>query len=232
MIPILYEDQYYLIVEKPANLLVHRSHQSHEKDNLLKQVRKQTGYFTYPVHRLDRQASGILIMAKDSKYVAALQKIWSTDQVRKYYITLSRGKFLTPGSFEFDLSDKNKIKKNAITLFKPIKRFSTSTLLEVEIKTGRYHQIRRHFARSVEHILGDRKYGKKKYNDYYLEHYHLTRLFLHAHKIIFTHPFTNKEIIVLSKLTSDLQKTLSLMEKEELESFYELDYIFSHGSSI
>ncbi len=227
---IIYQDDYYIIVEKPANLFVHPYHaESNEKKCLMKYLRNQVGHYVYPVNRLDRPVSGLVVFATKSDYVRPFQEIWNTDEVQKKYIALARSHFKEAGEFNFPLKADNKIEKDALTLYTPLRLYQTATLLEVEIKTGRFHQIRRHFSRRVQHLLGDRKYGKKKYNDYYLEHFQLQRIFLHCHKFSFTHPLDNKKLEVLCPLPEDLQRVLELMEKELLETFSHPDYIDGHG---
>jgi 23S rRNA-/tRNA-specific pseudouridylate synthase len=95
--------------------------------------------------------------------------------------------------------------------------YHDSSLLEIEIKTGRHHQIRRHFARSVNHLLGDRTYGKKKYNDEYLEKYNLSRIFLHSSRCIFEHPTQLIKMEIRCPLQSDLQQTLLKMTNDQEE---------------
>ncbi len=225
MIETLFEDEHYIIVNKPPNLLVHRSRESAERDNLLKQVRNQIDQYVYPVHRLDRQVSGALIFSKTPEALTNLQKNWHDESFSKKYIGLARGIFDSPGKFDFPLNNEKKVPKEALTLYRPLKIYHNSTLLLIEIKTGRHHQIRRHFARRVQHLLGDRKYGKKKYNDEYLENYALTRLFLHSCNLKFTHPYTSQVIDIKANLWEDLEKTLKLLSKELVETIENSDYI-------
>jgi tRNA pseudouridine65 synthase len=225
MINILFEDEYYIIVDKPPNLLVHRSKESNEEENLLKQVRNQIDQYVYPVHRLDRQVSGAIIFSKSPESLTALQKNWHDESFKKIYLGLSRGLFKAPGIFNFSLNDHNKNPKDALTLYRPINRYKSATLLAIQIKTGRHHQIRRHFARSVDHLLGDRKYGKKKYNDFYLDQFGLERVFLHSSHIEFNHPYTQKRCIIKCPMAKDLQLTLCLMAKDFVETIEKKDYI-------
>jgi len=192
------------------------------------QVRDHLGHYVYPVHRLDRPVSGIVIFGKNPEPVKLIKENWHTDQVKKYYLALSRGNFKEPGQFDFDLSDFNKVKKEAITKYRPLELYKSATLHEVEILTGRHHQIRRHFSRRVDHLLGDRKYGKKKYNDYYLENFGLERIFLHSHRFEFFHPMAKEQINIFCPLFPDLQECLNKMKKEHLETIEKSEYIWNH----
>lgn len=223
---ILFEDEHYIVVSKPAHLFVHPYKQeSNIKECLMKEVRDYVGSYVYPVNRLDRPVSGIVVFAKYPEAVKQIQEIWGSEKVRKYYLALTRGIFKEDGKFDFALNDHNKNPKPSLTFYRPLISYNTSTLVEVEIKTGRYHQIRRHFSRRVDHLLGDRKYGKKKYNDRYLELYKLERIFLHAHKLEFEHPYTKDLIKVSDPLAEDLYQTLSLLASEYIETLAPIDYI-------
>jgi tRNA pseudouridine65 synthase len=193
-IEILFEDEHCIVVNKPALLLTHPSKETKEKENLLFQVRDQIDNYLYPIHRLDRQTSGIVIFGKSPEFIRELQQLWHSDQVRKKYIALINEKDLQSGCYALK-SDKGHFQE-AKTSFEVIKHFNDTTLIEAEIFTGRRHQIRRHFARRMQHIVGDRKYGKKKMNDFYLENFGLKRLFLHSHQFIFFHPLI-KEVVTI-----------------------------------
>lgn len=225
---IIFQDEYIIAVNKPPFLLVHKSSECTDKDNLLKQVRNKINQYVYPLHRLDRAVSGIVVFSKSPHLVKEFQTIWHTDKVRKFYLALSKGNFTQSGEFNFALKAENNTFKEALTRYRPLVRFQTSTLLEVEIKTGRHHQIRRHFARRVEHLLGDRKYGKKKYNDYYLNHFDLKRIFLHSHKMELENPINFEKYILRAPLADDLSQTLSKMKIEYLETLNNSDYIESY----
>ena len=226
---ILYQDGKLIAVYKPPWILVHRSKECIDKDNLLKQVRNSMGQFVYPLHRLDRAVSGIVVFAKDKHEVKNFQQIWHTPKIRKFYIALTRGLFHRPCEFNFPLKDTNKVKKESLTRFWPLIRYKSATLVEVEILTGRHHQIRRHFARRVDHLLGDRKYGKKKYNDYYLTNFKLERIFLHAHYMRLELPYNKKVIEIRCPLSDDLLHTLKLLKAEYVETLSQSSYISLDG---
>ncbi len=208
-IKILYQDKYFIAVEKPINLLVHPyKKESNERDHLMKQVKAQTGLYLYPIHRLDRPVSGVVIFGLAGEYVKEVKNIWHKPSTQKRYIALVKGILSKAGEFSFSLQKEDKSLQEAITLYKPIQTFLESTLVEVEIKTGRRHQIRRHFARRCHNILGDKKHGQGKLNKKYLEFIGLDRIFLHAKTLEFTHPYTDELITIESPLPEALQECL------------------------
>lgn len=216
-IEILFEDEFYIAVNKPAHLLTHPyKAETNEKENLLFFVRDQIGQYLYPIHRLDRQTSGIVLFGKKPESVREIQEYWGTEKVVKKYKTLIHGDIKQPGEFSFSLLSQKKVPQEALTLYTPLENFEHCTFMEIEIKTGRRHQIRRHFSRRMQHVLGDRKYGKKRFNDFYLNEYLLERLFLHAYFLEFHHPFTDAKIQITSDLPEDLLKVLMGLRKSTL----------------
>lgn len=208
-IPILYRDEHFLAVDKPSGLLVHPyKRETNEREHLMKWVKAQTGEYLYPAHRLDRPTSGIVLFCLSSEAARDIQKIWGSDSVQKRYLTLARGQVEGPGEFNFELSDENKVKKEARTTYWPLAHFDDCTLLKVQIHTGRKHQIRRHFSRRMHNIVGDTAYGKGSINRPFREKYNLWRIFLHAYNLSFIHPYTNENVDIFSPLSEDLEKTL------------------------
>jgi tRNA pseudouridine65 synthase len=225
-IEILYQDEFIIIVNKPANLLVHPYKEAkQDKTSLIKELKNQTDLYLYPIHRLDRPVSGIICFALKPEIVTSFQAIWHTSEVTKKYLALVRGQYEQEGVLDFPLGDKNKVKKEACTKYVPLELYSQATLVEVQIFTGRYHQIRRHFARSVNHILGDRTYGKKKYNDLYLEEFGLESMFLHSYNFEFTHPILKEKISIKCPLPSNLQSVLNNLKTEHIRSINSRDII-------
>ena len=208
-IEILYQDDYFIAVNKPSGMLVHYYKECTDTTNLMRFARDQTGYYLYPLHRLDRPVSGIVIFAIDQNAASELKKVWNSEQVEKEYLTLVRGEILEAGTFNFDLSNENKIKQTAITHYQPIEFFGDwNTLLKVKIETGRKHQIRRHFSRRCHQVIGDTAHGKGKVNRYFREHYDLNRIFLHGHSFNFVHPITKEKIFINCPLPKELELVL------------------------
>lgn len=212
---ILYKDAALIAVEKPSGLLVHPYwKETNEKQNLMKQLKRQTAAWLYPVHRLDRPVSGIVIFGLVPEAVKEIQSRWHSEETKKVYKALVRGSHPEPMRFDFPLNNERKEPQEAITLARPLEIFEKATLMEVEIKTGRKHQIRRHFSRRCFQVIGDRMYGKKPTNDFYKERYGLERIFLHALKLEFPHPFENRQVKIKCPLPPDLAGPLSKMRLE------------------
>jgi RluA family pseudouridine synthase len=212
MIEILYQDDHCIIVNKPPNLLTVPSRESTEKVNLLYSLKDQIDLHLYPIHRLDRQTSGIVIFGKTKEFVRAIKEIWSGDQVEKYYTALVEEVNLEANEYNFELKSEKGNYQEAITKFRPLKHYETCTLIEAQIFTGRRHQIRRHFSRRMQHVVGDRRYGKKRVNNFYLDNYGLERLFLHCHRFKFYHPMKDMFIEIDCPLYEDLQSVLKKIE--------------------
>ncbi len=216
---ILMEDEYFLAVEKPAKQFVHPMPGEREsKDCLLFNVRDHINCHAYAINRLDRPVSGIVLFAKNPEVVTAFQNIWHDDTTHKKYLCLHRGKLETAGFFDSPLSkkgayksrDNKELKQEALTLYQAIEHFPHEfcTYTQVEIKTGRYHQIRRHFRKAIMPIIGDRKHGKGVVNKHFEDKYSLDQIFLHCHELSLVHPYTDKKIYITNALPDNLKAVL------------------------
>lgn len=216
---VLYHDSHYIAAEKPSGLLVHPYwKETNEKECLLKELKRQTGLWLYPVHRLDRPVSGVVLFALSSEAGKRIQEIWRDGSTRKLYSALAKGAHTGTMRFDLPLGNEKKIPQEALTLARPLEVFelekTQATLLEVEIKTGRKHQIRRHFSRCRAQLVGDRMYGKKPLNDFFKNRYGVERLFLHAKRLEFIHPYTDKIVCIESPLPPDLEQALAKIREE------------------
>ncbi|MCO4793243.1 MAG: hypothetical protein KC493_06015 [Bacteriovoracaceae bacterium] len=210
-INILYQDDFVIAVEKPSGLLVHPYwKETNEKENLMKTVRDQVGKKLYPLHRLDRPVSGIVLFGLSGQVVKDLQLHWHFANTKKEYITLCRNIITEPGEWNFTLKNDKGVEQKARTLYWPLAQFEDTTLCRVRIKTGRKHQIRRHFARRMFNIIGDTAKGNGPMNRKFREEFDLQRIFLHAWKFEIEHPETEE----LLKLECELPPELaSVVEK-------------------
>lgn len=215
---ILFENEHYVSALKPAWWLTHPSNEArHIKENLMSYVRDQLELYVYPINRLDLQSSGIVLFGKHPEAVTKMQAHWHGEYTTKRYIALVHGKVAPQGEFNFSLNDENKRPKNARTLYRTLQYYVNASdvlnasLVEVEIKTGRRHQIRRHFSRRMHALIGDRKYGKKIWNDPFRDKFGLNRLFLHASFLKFQDPYSLEVIEINSALPLELQKVLDQM---------------------
>lgn len=210
----LYQDENFVIVDKPSWLIVHPFKRFHtERNNLMMLVRDRLGQYVYPVHRLDRQVSGPIIFALSPAAAKTIQDNWHSDQTKKEYLALCKGHLEGNGQFNFPLRD-GKYKKKSLTLYRVMEHLDDCSLVRIEIKTGRRHQIRRHFSRRMHHIIGDRRYGHKDLNDSYLEKYQLQRIFLHSFKLRIPNPWTMKMVQVTAPIPPELR---SVLQKKGLE---------------
>jgi tRNA pseudouridine65 synthase len=218
-LPILFLDEHLVAVSKPSGLLVHRDDHHPEAPAALQVVRDQLGRFLYPVHRLDRPTSGILLFAFSTADAAALQASLSSDESEKDYRALVRWPGSDPGLGDAwvcdrPLHDEKDVARPARTGFQLLERFRRSALLGCRIQTGRYHQIRRHLNHCGRHVIGDTTHGKGRINALYRERYGLTRLFLHQHRTRLRHPRSGAPLELVDPLPIELAAVLERLRCE------------------
>lgn len=202
MLEIIYEDEDLIAINKPHGLLVHRSSIARDADEFAIQLlRDQIGHKVYPVHRIDRKTSGILLFTKNREMNSRLQVMFMNNEIRKKYIAIVRGFTLEKGEIDYPLKNENGKLVEAKTNYRLIEKFeidlpngkhSTSrySLIEVTPESGRMHQIRRHLAHIFHPIIGDRPHGCNKQNKLLLETFGLKEMLLHACELNFLHPRT------------------------------------------
>ena len=223
-VKIIYEDDDLLVIDKPAGLTVHPApgHPSHTLVNAvlshLNEIEDE-GDITRPgiVHRLDKDTSGVMLVAKNNVALANLADQFKARTVKKTYITLVKG-ILRPDKGVIDAPigrDSGDRKKMAVTgesrgraartNYRVIRYVGKNSLLEISPETGRTHQIRVHLAAIGYPVFGDITYGKKSA--------FLNRQFLHAHRIGFKLPATGKWVEFESPLPEDLKQALKELDK-------------------
>ena len=218
--PLLLEDDALMAIDKPAGVAVHGG--SGVSFGVIEQLRqaRPLAKLLELVHRLDRETSGILLVAKKRSALKHLQDQFRERETGKTYLALVQGswpeklKVIDSALHKYLLPDgerRVKITSNedpdgmrSITLVKVAERLVGCTLLEVTIKTGRTHQIRVHLASQGHPIAGDDKYGDFEWNKA-LQKQGLKRMFLHAWRLQFTHPATGKRVELKANLPSELQ---------------------------
>lgn len=218
--PLLLEDDALMAIDKPAGVAVHGG--SGVSFGVIEQLRqaRPLAKLLELVHRLDRETSGILLVAKRRSALKHLQDQFRERETGKTYLALVQGswpeklKVIDSALHKYLLPDgerRVKITSNedpdgmrSITLVKVAERLVGCTLLEVTIKTGRTHQIRVHLASQGHPIAGDDKYGDFEWNKA-LQKQGLKRMFLHAWRLQFSHPATGKRVELKSNLPSELQ---------------------------
>lgn len=208
-IKVLLQNNDLIAVEKPSGLLVHAyKKETNERNHLLRMLKQQTGLYLYPVHRLDRPVSGIVLFALSSEMARTIKNIWHDAATVKEYLALVRGRLEEPGRFDFPLFDSNKNKQSAVTEYQPLELFEDVTLMSIRIKTGRKHQIRRHFSRRWANVIGDSKYGQGKINQRFKEGFGLKRIFLHATRLKLILPTGDSLLDLSSPLPQELNSVL------------------------
>ena len=215
---IIYQDNYCLLVTKPNNVLVHHAHHSRnkiEEESLIQLIENQFGKRYYPIHRLDRKTSGIILLASKREYVASFQALFTNNEIQKIYYGVVRGfsqdnkvinspvkgrDALVYREAETHLNCLDKIELNI-----PVKPYDSSrySLVELKPKTGRMHQLRIHMNKVSTPLINDAKYGDKNHDLMYAKEFGWKNLFLHAGSLEFIHPFTNKKLILKSSFSED-----------------------------
>ena len=194
---------------------MHRTRGADRFPVVLQTLRDQIGQTIFPVHRLDRGTSGCLAFALSPEAASKLQVELQSDSAIKKYTALCRGQLDFQGIFDRDLTNEKKVKQMAITKYHVIQEFPNLTLLELEILTGRKHQIRRHLSFAGHHIIGDVNYGKGWFNRKYREENNFYRLFLHCHFLSFLHPITGQRL----NLNCELDRASSLLTARKLFNY-------------
>jgi tRNA pseudouridine65 synthase len=205
----LYRDEHLVAVNKPSGLLVHRGW-ANDTVTLLSIVRDQVGQFVYPAHRLDRATSGALLFALDPSTAALLQQTFSSGNLVKNYLVLTRGIVPELGYVDHGLAkSKAHEKQPAQTALRRLATFERYSLLEARPYTGRQHQIRRHLKHLCFPVIGDTRYGKGEHNRRFRNDFGLHRLALHASKLSLLHPHTGVQLQFKAQLPPELALVFS-----------------------
>ena len=233
MLEILYKDEHLVVINKPSGLLVHKSPiDKHETKFALQMVRDQIGQYVYPVHRLDKPTSGVLVFALSSEVASLLSEQFKSHSIEKEYLAVVRGYAKASELIDYDLKvildkkadkdrNKNKEPQEAQTYYEclstvelpyavsryPVARYSLVKLLP---KTGRKHQLRRHMKHILHPIVGDTKYGRNEHNRLFRDKFECHRLLLHASKISFVHPVSGEEMLIEAKMDETFQLVYDL----------------------
>ncbi len=218
---IAYEDEHLIVVDKPAGVVVHPA-RGHAQGTLAQALagRAAGGEDAYRagiVHRLDRDTSGLLVVAKSDEVHRRLKAALAARDIRREYLALVEGRpAARSGTIEAPIgrdrrqrmlmSIDSDLPKPAITHFELDRALPQSSLLRVRLETGRTHQIRVHLKAIGHPVCGDRDYGRKNL-------YGLSRQFLHAARLAFAHPVTGEPVDVTSGLPDDLREALALAEE-------------------
>lgn len=218
MLDIIYFDRRFVAVNKPSGLLVHRTSWCPRETACLELLRDQIDSYVYPVHRLDRATSGVVVFALDAEAASALSGLFRTRRVQKSYLAVVRGFVDLKGTFCDPLKrEGGKSAHSAITEFHreatvelhaPVGRYQTArySLVRAIPRTGRHHQIRRHFAHASHPIIGDTKHGDSAHNRFFRDNLAIDRLLLMATDLSFPNPFATSIIRIHAPLPREIDR--------------------------
>jgi tRNA pseudouridine65 synthase len=228
VLEILYQDEYFVAVDKPPGLFVHRSYMDRDEIYFaLQLVRDQIGQYVYPLHRLDRPTSGVLLFALTKEVARAMGQAFTDNTIKKTYYALTRGHLTSEGLIDYALKEKlDKLGDKGVREDKDPQQAQTDyqslctatlpialgkfpsvrySLIKLTPKTGRRHQIRRHLAHLRHPIIGDINYGDNKQNPFFIEYFGFKRLMLIAKSLTFIHPVSKEEIFIEASFDNQWQ---------------------------
>lgn len=234
MLEILYHDEHLVAINKPSGLLVHRSLiDRHETRFAIQLTRDQIGQKVYPVHRLDKPTSGVLLFALDSDTARLINAQFTAGQVQKTYQAIARGFVPDNGVIDHPLreqldaladadADTDKDAQTALTHYRRLQAFevpfsvdrhptSRYSLVELCPKTGRKHQLRRHMKHISHHLIGDTTHGNGKHNRFFREQFGSSRLLLHATQLCLKHPHNHENLLIQAKFPADFDEVVRLL---------------------
>lgn len=212
----LYRSEALVAVDKPSGLAVHRG-QARDPAYALQLVRDAVGAYVYPVHRLDRATSGVLVFAFSADAASALGSDFAGGAVEKRYLALVRGAPPARVRVDHALSqDHGKPPQPATTEVVTLARYGRYALVEATPKTGRTHQIRRHLKHLSCPIIGDVRYGKGEHNRFFRAEHGLHRLALHAASLTLVDPATRRRVTIRAPLPEALARTLEALARARL----------------
>jgi len=232
---ILYQDAYLVAINKPSGLLVHKSPiDKQERRFALQEVRNQIGQYVYPVHRLDKPTSGVLLFALSKEVAKDLSLLFRENKVQKEYIAVVRGYTEEKSEIDHPLKqmldtkeEKEKgISKEAqeaqtsyvrlatVELPYPVSRYPVArySLVKLFPHTGRKHQLRRHMKHIFHPIVGDTKHGRGEHNKLFREKFDCHRLLLHSNRVSFLHPVTKEEIVIEAGVDEIFEKMFKVFD--------------------
>ena len=218
---IVYEDEDIVIINKASGMVVHPASGNYENTIVNALIYRynldDTNVRSGIVHRIDKDTSGLVIVAKNEKTLELLTEMFKNKEIKKTYLAIVDGVINNKSGtinapITRDVKDRKKMMvgkdgKNSITHFYVLKTFKNNTYLSLNLETGRTHQIRVHMAYIGHPITNDKVYGKENTS---------FGQYLHASKLEFIHPITKKEIKVEAELPEEFQEKLKELEGEEI----------------
>ncbi len=232
---ILYEDDYLLALNKPSGMAAHPG-SGIEDGTVVDLVREYLGpravrndFAASPAHRLDRDTSGVILVAKRRPVMVRFTEIFTAGEAKKSYLALAKGTLSPPKGVidlplaEHEQSGRSKALRGinlqeALTRYRVLSKGALASLLECQIETGRTHQIRRHLAAIGHPVAGDRRHGDFPFNRELRGRSGLKRMFLHARRISFEHPKSGEQLTIEAPLPRELQEVLAALGLSAPES--------------
>jgi len=218
---IIYQEENIVAINKPHGLLVHRTKMATDaKVFAIQELRNQLEQHVYPVHRLDRKTSGVLLFALNASTQSQVSKLFRDGKISKTYKAIVRGHLQGNGIIDYALTNDRGTEQSAITHYRvlehyeidlPFGKHSTSrySLVELLPITGRFHQLRKHMAHIFHPIIGDRPHGCNKQNKLWKERFDMTTMMLHAERIQFE--LDGNLIDISSEPSSEMSRTFSIL---------------------
>ncbi len=210
-------------------MLVHHSFMANnmsEEKSLVQLIIDEREEQYYPIHRLDRKTSGIVLFAKTKERFEAFQNILQSETTQKVYFAIVRGHAPASGIIDSPVKGRDaNVYKDAYTSFKcmdtltldiPVGKFDQSrySLVELRPKTGRLHQLRIHMNKISHPIVGDPKYGDRFHNRMFIKVFDMDTLLLHANQLHFIHPITSENISIQAPLPPNFVKIKKLFNNK------------------
>jgi tRNA pseudouridine65 synthase len=235
MLEILYRDDHLVAIQKPAGLLVHRSNlDRHETRYAVQELRQQLGQHVYPLHRLDKGTSGVLLFALDGETARKVGGCFAAQQVSKRYLAIVRGWPAQEGVVDHPLSrqfddygrkypvNSPRRQEAALAALTAYRRLATVelpiavdrypatryALVELCPHTGRSHQLRRHMKHIAHPIIGDATFGKGVHNRFFQQHFDCHRLLLACTQLMIDHPIHDTRLTINAPLEASFSKVL------------------------
>jgi tRNA pseudouridine65 synthase len=233
LLSIIYQDEYIVAINKPSGLLVHRSMlDKHETQFAVQLLRDQIGQHVFPVHRLDRPTSGVLVFALSADIARKLSEQFASQSINKTYLAIVRGHIKDEGMIDYALKEKldkiadkmakqDKPAQEAVTFFNRLDKFELPfavsryasarySFVQLTPKTGRKHQLRRHLAHINHPIVGDTAHGDGKHNIFLRQQFNFNQLALTCKSMHLTHPVTAIPLVLSCELDRNI---FALLEK-------------------
>jgi tRNA pseudouridine65 synthase len=228
---VIYQDEHLVAINKPSGMLVHRSViDRHETRYALQLLRDQLGHYVYPVHRLDKPTSGVLLFGLSSDSARELSRQFVAGSVGKHYLAVVRGHCPQEGLVDHPLRDEpdrivarnrgaDSLARTAVTRYRrlatvelpiAVERYPQTrySLVALRPETGRRHQLRRHLKHIGYPVIGDAKHGKGVHNRFFRAQYDCHRLLLACTAMTFDHPVSGRSLVLQAALDAPFLRVL------------------------